>query len=166
MIVADASGLVALGSVDAIEPFVDEFDVRTTPAAIEAVADFSTRHGPAGQGARTVLACRDRLTFVEPRGEPIVTSRLGDAAGSCVVLARELDAGFSLTDAMTATHELRRLVPGEVVTPSIGLLALVRCGRLRWQDGRFRLETLLERRRGGAAAIGERSRTLFERTAP
>lgn len=162
MIVADASGLVALGSVEAICPFVDGFHVRTTPAAMESIEGASGRHGPRGDGARATLAVRDQLGVVAPAGEPIVTSRLDRSAGSCIVLTRELDAAFYLTDERRAIHEVRKLVPGDVVTPDIGLAALVRVAGVTRQDAGFRHEALLDRRRGLDAAIGERMGALFE----
>lgn len=162
MIVADASGLVALGSVEAIGPFVERFDVRTTPAAVESIEGASGRHGPLGDGARATLAVRDQLDVDGPADEPIVTSRVDWSTGSCVVLTRELDAAFYLTDERRAIHEMRKLVPGEVVLPSIGLAALVRAGALTRGDAGFRHDVLLDRRRGLAVAIVSRADSLFD----
>lgn len=162
MIVADASGLIALGSVGALELVVEAFDLRTTAAVLGAVEGVSGRHGWIGDGARTVLATRDQVTVDDPPAEPIVTSRLDRVAGGCVALARTLDAAFVLTDERHAIHEIRRLTSGDVVTPAIALAALVRTGTLSRQDARFRLAGLLDRRYGLEKAIGGREAALFE----
>lgn len=161
MIVADASGLVALGSIGVLDDVVDAFDVRTTGRAIAAVEAAAARHGPAGDGARVALAVRDRVAVVDPEAEPVRTSQLDDATGSAVALARALDAPFLLVDDDRAVHELRRLAPGDVVTPAIVLRALARRGALSGQDARFRLDALLDRRRGLEAAVGRRGRRLL-----
>lgn len=161
MIIADASGLVALGSVDALAPFVDEFDVRSSSDVMEVLEADGARHGPRGAGARVALSVKDQIALGSPEVEPVVTTRLDRTTGSAVALARELDAEFYLTDERRAIHELRQLVPGDVVTPGIALLALVRMGRLRRQDARFRLEGLLDRARGADAAVGHRVRPLL-----
>jgi len=165
VIVADASGLVALGSAGVLDGVAETFDVRTAGRAIAAVEVAAARHGPAGDGARAALARRDRVAVVEPEAEPIRTSRLDGAAGSAVALARELDAAFLLVDDDRAIHELRRLAPGDVVTPAIVLCALVRRGALSGQDARFRLDALLDRRRGLEAAVGRRGRRLLDGSA-
>lgn len=162
MIVADASGLMALGSVGVVDPFVDEFDVGTTEAAIEAIEEASARHGPIGEGARAVLAVRGRLQLVAPDGAPVETSRLDEPAGSCVALARDLGAPFLVTDERRALHELGVLVPGQVVTPPIALAALVRRGTLIRRDAWFRLDARNDRLRGLEAALGDRAMALVE----
>lgn|GEM_PF-6718136 len=162
MIVADSSGLVALGSVEVIEPFVTEFDVWTTPETVDSIEAKSARHGPDGEGARAALSVTNQIGVTAPNAEPIVTTRLDRTSGSAVVLARDRDARYHLTDERRAMHELRQLVPGDVVTPWIALEALVRTAGLRRQDARFRLDGLLDRARGLEAAVGNRGHSLIQ----
>lgn len=161
MIVADAGGLIALGSVDAVEPFVEELDVRTTPETVDSIQAVSARHGWTGDGARAVLGVRDRFGISRAGGEPILTSRLNASTGSCLPLARELDAQYLLSDAQRALHEIRRLLTGTPITPAIALAALVRLGALAGRDARFRYQTLVEQRRGLEGALEARAGAVF-----
>lgn len=162
MIVTDASGLAALGALDVLPAVLDRYQVLTTQAAISWIESAAGRHGSVGEGARSASAVEGRLDVAAPDRDPVVTSRLDEAAGSCVSLAAERDAPFVLTGDVQSLHEIRRLVPGAVLTPPVVLAALVRLGAIPNQDARFRLETLAGGRRGLGAELWGRSASLLE----
>jgi len=162
MIVADASALISLGTVDLLDPLFDEFDVHTTRTVVEelrATAEYEDDHGEA---ARTVLDALADIEVHEPPDDPIESSRIDAGEGSCVQLAGKLDADFLITDDLRALPELQTAVEAQVAVSPIVLKAFVERDVLTRSEAETKLETLAEGRDWLGAPIYRRARNLFD----
>ena len=161
MIVADTSALVSLASIDRLNVLLAEFDVQTTEtvvAELQETADYEDNHGRAAQA---VLDPKDGLT-VHAVDEPIETGRIDAGEGSAVVLARERDAEFLITDDLRALPELQAVTETRIVISAIVLRVLVDREVLDVEDARADVERLADERDWLGAPIYRRARELFK----
>jgi len=162
MIVADTSSLVSLTTADALRIFLSEFDVHTTETVLEELTETSQYQDPHGDAARAVLQHQDRIAVHEVNEQAFQSSRLDRGEASCVLLARELDADFLITDDLRALPELQPLVNARVAISPIVLKALVQRGVLERDEALARLDELAETRDWLGAPIYRRARQLFD----
>ena len=161
MIVADTSALVSLASIDRLDLLFAEFDVYTTEtvvAELQETAEYEDNHT---QAARAVLDRNEAVT-VNEIDEPIETGRIDAGEGSAVVLARERDADFLITDDLRALPELQAVTETRIAISPIVLRALVDRGVLAVQDARSDVEQLATERDWLGAPIYRRAKELFE----
>jgi predicted nucleic acid-binding protein len=161
MIVADTSSLISLASIDLLEILLTEFDVRSTAlviAELEETSEYEDQHGAAAQ---IVLDNRDRLT-VHDLERAFTSSRVDEGEGSCVLLTKDIDADFLLTDDLRALPELQTVADAKVAISPIVLKALVQRDVLAGEEARGKLDSLAENRDWLGAPIYRRAQKLFE----
>ncbi len=162
MIVLDTSALVSVAIAGVFEEVLREYDVHTTREVVgelETTAEFDDVHG---RGATRALAHREDLTVHEAADPGIQTSRIDDGEATCVVLARERDAAFLVTDDLRALPELQQLTDARVAISPILLRALVERDALTATEARECLDELAASRNWLGAPIYRRARELFE----
>lgn len=161
MIVADTSALISLATADTLELFLDEFDVHTTETVIQELdttQSYEDRHGDA---AKTVLNHQEQVTVHRVRNAEFHSSRIDKGEGSCVLLTKQLDAEFLITDDLRALPELQTVADTPVAISPIILKALVQRNVLNDEEARNRLKTLAESRDWLGAPIYRRAQDLF-----
>jgi rRNA-processing protein FCF1 len=161
MIVADTSALVSLAVGDVPDDLFSEFDIHVTETVLDELRETSAYEDVYGRAARSVLDRRAALTVHDVDGESFTSSRIDAGEASCVELARDLDAGFLLTDDLRALPELEASVEASVAISSIVLRALVERETLDRAEARARLETIAESRDWLGAPIYRRTQRLF-----
>jgi predicted nucleic acid-binding protein len=160
MIVADTSGLISLTTVDLLDTFLTEFDVHTTDLVVEELEETGEYDDSHGKAAETVLSQLDRITTHQVDGE-FTSSRVDPGEGSCVLLTKEEDADFLVTDDLRALPELKTLADSKVAISPIVLKALVKRDVLSEEEALDRLDELAEKRRWLGAPIYRRAKRLF-----
>jgi predicted nucleic acid-binding protein len=161
MIVADTSSLISLSTADTLDLFLSGFDVHTTETVIEELEDTSQYQDPHGEAAQTVLQHRDKIDIHEVEDRAFQVSRMEKGEDSCIILTRELDADFLITDDLRALPELQTLVNARVAISPIVLKALVQQNVLEQEDALNRLADLAKTRDWLGAPIYRRSQQLF-----
>jgi len=162
MIVADTSSLVSLASGDTLDLFLAEFDVHTTETVIRELEDTRQYDDLSGDAADTVLQHQDEFTVHQTEDREFQSSRIDAGEASCVLLAREFDADFLVTDDLRALPELQTLVDARVAISPIVLKGLVQRGVLEREAALDRLENLADTRDWLGAPIYRRARQLFD----
>lgn len=161
MIVADASALVSLSTVDLLDALLTEFDVHTTETVLDELeerAEYDDRDGTAATG---VLELANRMHSHEVE-DVFETSRVDAGEGSCASLATALDADFLLTDDLRALPELQAATDAQVATSPIVLKALVKRGVLGREEAKANVEQLGRERDCLEAPLYRRAEALFE----
>jgi predicted nucleic acid-binding protein len=161
MIVADTSSLISLTTADSLDLFLSEFTVHTTETVIEELEDTSQYQDPHGEAAQTVLQHREKISIHEVEDQEFQSSRIDPGEASCILLAREPDADFLITDDLRALPELQPLVNARVAISPIVLKALVQRGVLERDEALSRLDELAETRDWLGAPIYRRAQQLF-----
>ncbi len=161
MIVADTSALISIASVDLLDTVLTEFSVHTTETVIEELeetGEYDDRHGEAAQ---TVLNRLDWIEIQSVNGE-ITSSRIDQGEGSCVLLSRDIDARFLLTDDLRALPELQQITEAKAAISPIVLKALIQRDALDREEALEKLDELGEKRDWLGAPIYRRARNLFQ----
>lgn len=161
MIVADTSSLISLTTADLLETFLTEYDVHITETVVEELENTAEYNDAHGNAANQVLNYLDQVTVHETNGE-VTSSRVDSGEGTCVLLTRELDAEFLLTDDLHALPELQNLVDSQVAISPIVLKALVKRNVLEREDTLEKLDQLAEQRDWLGRPIYRRAKNLFE----
>jgi len=161
MIVADTSALVSLASFGRLDVLLAEFDVHTTATVIAELQEMAGYEGNHGRAAQAVLDHQDSLA-VHKVDEPIETGRIDAGEGSAVVLARQRDADFLITDDLRALPELQAVTEARIAISPIVLRALVEREVLDSEDALADVEHLAEEGDWLGAPIYRRARELFE----
>lgn len=162
MIVVDTSAFLSLASGGVLHHVLTEFDIHTTETVLtelESTSEYTDEHGNA---STTVLDTQSGFTVRRVEKQEFTSSRIDEGEGSCVVLARELEPAFFLTDDLRALPELQNLVGARVAISPIVLKALVKRGVLSEEEAENRLERIAETRDWLGAPIYRRARQLFE----
>lgn len=162
MIVVDTSAFCSLAIADSLAVVLSEYDVHTTDAVIAELkdtAEYDDRHATAAADTLERTSAFSVHSVSDPAFE---SSRIDAGEGSCVVLARDLEAEFLLTDDLRALPELQNLTDATVAISPILLKALVKRGVLDSREAVDRVETLAERRDWLGAPIYRRAMSLFE----
>lgn len=162
MIVADTSALISIASIDLLDTFLTEFDVHTTELVItelENTGEYEDRHGDA---AEAVLDDVDRITTHQRQQRDFTSSRIDRGEGSCVLLSKEIDAAFLITDDLRALPELQTVVDARVAISPIVLKALVKRDVLTRDEALEKLDELAGQRDWLDAPIYRRAMQLFE----
>jgi predicted nucleic acid-binding protein len=162
MIVADTSSLISLTTADSLDFFVLEFTVHTTETVLEELEDTSQYQDPHGEAAQTVLQHRENLNIHEVEDQEFQSSRIDTGEASCILLTRELNADFLITDDLRALPELQTIVNTRVAISPIVLKALVQRDVLEWKEALARLDELAESRDWLGAPIYRRAKQLFQ----
>lgn len=162
MIIADTSAVLSLATGDVIDIVLTEFDVHTTNTVIDELEDTSTYADAHAEAATSVLNQRDHLTIHAMDEPEFSSSRIDTGEGSCILLARELDPDFVITDDLRALPELQALVDAQVAISPIVLKALVKRGVLSNEEANARLQTIAETRDWLGAPIYRRAQQLFD----
>jgi predicted nucleic acid-binding protein len=165
MIVADASALISLATIDLLDAYLVEYDVHTTETVVEeleATADYDDTHG---RGAQSVLERVDQIE-VHSADANLETSRIDPGEASTVTLSNDLDADFLITDDLRALPELQALVDAQVAISPIVLKALVKRDVLEREAAMEHLERLAAERDWLGAPIYRRAKLLFESDEP
>lgn len=162
MLVVDTSAFISLAVGGILETVVSEFDVVTTKAVVNELAEtaeYDDRHGTA---ARNTLELVGDMKIIDVSGDAFVTSRIDSGEASCVAAVREVDAAFLITDDYRALPELRELVAVDVALSPIVLRALVNRGALPEEEAKEAFEMIAEGRDWLEAPIYRHARQLFE----
>lgn len=162
MIVADTSALVSLATADALEVVFEEFDVHTTELVIEELEATADYDDVSGAAADSVLSHTEQLTVHVVEDFSFDSSRIDDGEASCVVLVRDTDADFLLTDDLRALPELQPLTPCEVAISPIVLKALVKRERFTRERATEKVEQIAADRDWLQSPIYRRAKGLFE----
>ncbi|ACV12532.1 conserved hypothetical protein [Halorhabdus utahensis DSM 12940] len=160
MIVADTSALVSLASINRLDLLLAEFDVRTTETVfseLQEMADYADSHGRAAQA----VLDRQETLAVHEVDEPIESGRIDAGEGSAVVLARERNADFLITDDLRALPELQAVTETRIAISPILLRALVERDVLDGEDALAAVEQLADERDWLGAPIYRRAKELF-----
>lgn len=162
MIVADTSALISLASGSVLDLFLDEFNVAVAETVVKELEELSQGSDWISENAEQVLLEKDSLKVREAVGEKPVSSRVDEGEASCVLLTRELDADFLITDDMRALPEIGKMVGKDKVAISpIVLRVLVRRGVLDEDRALEKLERMGERRDWLHRPIYRRARELL-----
>jgi predicted nucleic acid-binding protein len=163
MIVADTSALVSLASGSVLDLFLDEFEVVVSEVVFEELEDLSQEDDLTAENAEKVLASKDLMELREVGGELPVSSRVDEGEASCVVVARELNADFLITDDLRALPGIESMVGEDKVAISpIVIRALTERGVLDMDEALSKLERIGDRRDWLHRPIFRRARKLFE----
>lgn len=162
MIVADTSALISLATADTIDVVLDEFEFHTTETVVEELRATADYDDTSAEGADSVISRTERLTIHSVDVPEFDASRIDEGEGSCVVLARERDATFLVTDDLRALPELRPLTPAEVAISPIVLKALVEREVYTRAQAKTKLEQIATDRDWLEAPIYRRAEVLFE----
>lgn len=160
MIVADTSALLSLASIDRLALLFAEFDVQTTETVLGELQETAAYEDHHGRAAQAVLDRQDALAVHEV-DEPIESGRIDAGEGSAVVLARERDADFHITDDLRALPELQAVTETRIAISPIVLRALVERDVLAVAEARADVEQLADERDWLGAPIYRRARKLF-----
>lgn len=161
MIVADTSALLSLATSDILSTILTEFDTHTTETVIEELEETSSYDDIHATAAQTVLSDHDRILVTEIEATEFTSSRIDEGEASCIVLTRELEADFLVTDDLRALPELQTLVSAQVALSPIILKALVKRGVLTNQEAKTEVEQIAENRDWLGAPIYRRAIRLF-----
>ena len=161
MIVVDTSSLISLASVDLFDTLLTEFDVHTTELVIEELEETSEYDDRHGEAAQIALDNRDQITVHDTPGE-FTSSRVDEGEGSCVLLTKEIDADFLITDDLRALPELQTVADAKVAISPIVLKALVQRNVLMGKEAKEKLDELAENRDWLGAPIYRRAQDLFD----
>lgn len=162
MLVVDTSALISLAVGDVLETVASEFEIVTTEAVVNELAEtaeYDDRHGTA---ARNALELVEGMKIIDVSGDAFVTSRIDGGEASCVTAVREVDAVFLITDDYRALPELRELVAVDVALSPIVLRALVSRGAIHEEEAKAAFEMIAEGRDWLEAPIYRYARQLFE----
>jgi predicted nucleic acid-binding protein len=162
MIVADTSALVTLASAEVIETVVDEFEVHTTQVAVSELRDTAEHEDVHGEAAQWVLEQSDNIEVHETDDSGFEPSRIDEGEASCIVLTRQIEPDFLITDDLRALPEVKELVEAKVAISPIVLRALVKRGVLDSEQAEEKLSTIAERRGWLGAPIYRRAKALFD----
>jgi len=161
MIVADASALITLASIDIFDLVLEEFDIHTSLTAVEELEDTAEYDDSHGAAADRVLQNRDRFTVHDASRTEFRSSRIDGGEGSCADLTRDLDADFLITDDLRALPELQTLSDAQVAISPIVLKALVKRNVLDEEEAVAKLEAAAENRDWLESPIYKKARDLF-----
>lgn len=162
MIVADTSALISLASAKTLETVLQEFDVHSTETVVRELEETADYDDTSAEASRRVLKQREYLTIhgTEPPG--INSSRIDEGEGTCMVLARETEADFLLTDDLRALPELQPLIESNVAISPLVLRALVKRDVLDSETAEEKLDRLASERDWLGAPIYRRAQKFFE----
>lgn len=161
MIVADTSALISLATVDLLDTLLTEYDVHTTEIVVEELEDTSGYDDTHGEASKTVLDHLDQITVHQVQGE-FESSRIDQGEGTCVLLTKEIDIEFLITDDLRALPELKTVADAQVAISPIVLKALVKRNVLGEEEALTKLDELAEQRDWLGAPIYRRAKGLFE----
>lgn len=156
MIVVDTSALISLAMINQLSPFLNTFDVHTTATVINELQDTSTIDDPSGRAARKALGHKETLA-VHTIKRTLTSSRIDEGEGSCVLLTRQKQAKFLITDDIRALPELQQLTEATVAISPIVLKAMVKLNMLKKQEAKQLVEELTETRNWLGAPIYHRA---------
>jgi predicted nucleic acid-binding protein len=165
MLVVDTSAFVSLATGELVARLVEEFDVHTTGAVVDELSETAAYDDPHGRAAARVLDVEPDLTVAavsDERASRVESSRIDRGEGSCVVLAREIEPAFFLTDDFRALPELGRLVDADVTLSPVVLRAFVERGVLSETEAAARLDRIAETRDWLETPIYERGQDLLD----
>ncbi len=162
MLAADTSALVTLATTDALELFLQEFDVHTTASVVDELRETAEHDDVHGVAAAEVLEHLDGVHVHEMDAAGLVSSRIDEGEASCAALTHEEEIEFLVTDDLRALPELQNAADSRVAISPILLKALVKREVLEEEEARRKLETMAERRGWIEAPIYTRARQLFE----
>jgi len=167
MLVLDTSAFISLGICDCVEILLEKFDVHTSGAVMDELEELSAYDDLEGDVAETWLERKDLLKVHEvgEAGE-FDHGKIDRGEGSCAVLARKMNAEFLITDDVRALPLLKNIASTKVVISPIVLKALVKRGMMSNDEGKEKLEKLIEKRDWFETPIYERSLELFGDESP
>lgn len=161
MLVADTSSLITLATAEVLQLVLNEYDVHTTQTVIQEVEETAEYDDTAGEASQTVLELRDQLTIHQVDDQTFQSSRVDQGEGSCVLLTREIEAHFLLTDDLRALPELQTIADATVAISPILLKALVKREVLSREKALDKLDQIAENRNWLGAPIYRRAKQLF-----
>ncbi len=161
MIVADTSALISIASIDLFDTFLTEFDVHTTERVVGELEETSEYDDTHGEAADTVFGKLDQIGTHQLDGK-FTSSRVDEGEGSCILLTKETDAEFLITDDLRALPELQTVADAQVAISLIVLKALVKRNVLDREEALEKLDELAEQRSWLGAPIYRRAKNLFE----
>lgn len=162
MIVADTSALISLSVADSLSLVFEEFDVHTTESVVEELEDTAEYDDVHGNAAEAVLDQRQGFTAHAVREPDFTSSRVDSGEATCILLCRDLEADFLITDDLRALPELQNLITAQVAISPIVLKALVKRDVLTNREALDRVESLAEDRDWLQSPIYRRAKNLFE----
>lgn len=165
-LVADASGLVSLGTVAGDDPdplsiCLSRYEVVVPTAVLEELQEIASYDDEHGRAATTVL---DRTNLFETRSvEFDVEFPLDDGENAAVTLANECDATLLLCDEFNQLGLIHAsLADTRLVTTPTLLSVLVRTDQLSNTDARIPLDRIREARSWSGNSYVQRARLLLE----
>ncbi|KXB04622.1 hypothetical protein AKJ49_01895 [candidate division MSBL1 archaeon SCGC-AAA382A03] len=163
MIVADTSALISLAFGTALNLFLNEFEVAITETVVDELEELSRGEDSVAKISKQVLLAKDSIKVYRVKKGELVSSRVDKGEGSCVLLARKLEADFLITDDLRALPELEKMIGGsEVAISPIVLRALINRGVLNRKQALEKLEQMSKKRDWLHRPIYKKARNLLK----
>jgi predicted nucleic acid-binding protein len=161
MIVVDTSSLITLATADVLDLVFEEYDVHTTEAVVQELEETAEYDDSHGEAAQTALEYKDEFTIHEVGFQTFQSSRIDEGEGSCILLTREIDTDFLITDDLRALPELQTITDAKAAISPILLKALVQRGVLEREEALDKLDQVAAERDWLGAPIYRRAKSLF-----
>lgn len=161
MIVADTSALISLQIGDTLPVVLREFDIHTTESVVDELERTAAYEDIHGAAAEAVLDQKQNITVHTVDEPDFTSSRIDVGEATCLLLCRELNADFLITDDLRALPELQNLTTAQVAISPIVLKALVKRDVLTNREALDRVESLAENRDWLQTPIYRRAKRLF-----